>query len=76
VVIRDLIIRVSIREVVLRQFQNDCDQHKELSSHFPHIAVKGTDLFPVLVNDLVPAYVFPGRDVFVDVELFELASCP
>lgn len=72
-VIRDLIIRVSIREVVLRQFQDDCDQHKELASHFPHITVKVTDLFPILFNDLVSAYVFPGRDVFVDVELLRIS---
>ena len=44
VVVRDLVVRVRVDEVVLRQFEDDGDQREELLGYFlPQLAVEGGD---------------------------------
>ena len=64
-----MIVGVCICEVVLRQLEDESDQHEELARDFLDVAVEGADLVPIVVDDFVLAYVFPCWDVFVDVEL-------
>lgn len=64
-----MIVGVCICEVVLRQLEDEGDQHKELARDFPDVAVEGADLVPVVVDDLVFTYVFPRWNVLVDVKL-------
>ena len=64
-----MVVGVRICEVVLRQLEDESDQHEELARDFPDVAVEGADLVPIVVDDFVLAYVFPCWDVFVDVEL-------
>lgn len=58
-----------ICKVIFWQFQDNGDQNEKFARDVPHIAVEGANLFPIFGNDLVLTDVFPGGDVFVNVEL-------
>lgn len=69
-VVRDLIVCVQFRQVVLGQFQDDADQSQELVHHFfVHILVESADLLPIGFGYLVLGHIGVGRYVFMNVEL-------
>ena len=70
VVVRDLVVRVGVDEVILRQFEDDGDKGEEFLGHLlPELAVELRDLGVVLFDNRVFAHGVPVRDGLGDVEL-------
>lgn len=69
-VVRVLVIVMRVGQVVLRQLEDDGDEHEELSNHlFPEIAMEGSDLVIVLTDNVMLANVCIRRGGFWNVKL-------
>lgn len=70
VVVRVLVVRMRIDEVVFWKLEDDGHEDEELAHDLvPDVAVESCDLYVALAHDLVFAYVGIGRGRFGDVEL-------
>lgn len=70
VVIRLLVIRMRICEIVLWKLKDDGNQDEELPDHlFPQISVEGSDLVPVLFDNSMLANIGIRANRFGNVQL-------
>lgn len=75
VVVGLLVIIVGVGQVILGQFEDDGNQHKQFADHLlPQVAVERGDLVVVLLHDVVLADIVIGWDCLWDVELWKMVS--
>lgn len=73
VVVRFLVVRVRVGEVVLRELEDDGDQDEELPDHLiEQVPMKRCDLLPVLLEDPMLAHVGMRGNRLGDIQLCQL----
>jgi hypothetical protein len=75
VVVRAIVVRVGVAEVVFGELENDAHQHEELVRDFlEQVPVERGDFLVVLLHDFVARDRVPFGDCFGDVQLYHPVS--